>query len=813
MGMTSTEARDRTPGRRRVLVVEDVPVIAHFMTRTLERVGYEARAVHDGDEALGAVRDFAPHAVILDVLLPGLSGIEICRRIRADDALAGLVVIFATGHAFDDDACRELYDAGANWHLSKPVRPSALLEKLAELGLPPEIEDRPGSAERDLRAYEEVAATLFGSFDDLAVAVLLPDDARWIRGEPTEGALTATIRTGEEECDLQLAAPAARGDLLAAGRKAAHAWAPLVRLTRERDGLAHELGVAYESLTTIYEIGSDQALLADSDLALARIVQRAASVEAGLCATLWLVKEDGAHAVQHLGTTCPAPRPPSGILASVLAGSQGRIWNDYVAEPETEPELAAARRVAAAPLLRGDEAVGALVVWSETRGLFDSSHLALMTSLLGHMGMVLEQDRLRRDLVAGERIRRELEVGGEIQRLLLFGHVPKQLTSVDIGLFARPSRSVGGDFFAIYDQGEGIVDVLVGDVMGKGLPAALVGAAVKGSFDRHASAARFGGAAAHLRAPRDIVAAVHRDVAEHLVQLRRFATLTYARLDPRGGSLTIVDCGHPPVLRVRADDVEALAFDYPGRVNLPLGFHAEGSYEQVAVPLDGGDRLLLYSDGFTEAADDDGEMYGETRLADAFLHLEAENAEDATESLHTAIDAFAAGGRPDDDLTCAVLHVPERSATRSPVLIVEFPAVQGHLHLVRDLLQRSRRQAAPNGLEPASWDLLEVAAIEAVTNVVRHAYDADDAGPVRVEIREDEQGLILSVLDRGRPFRPGTIPVPMEDEARGGGFGLLLMQGILDEVEYERGAGGLNRLTLCKRFATRTCERMERSGS
>jgi DNA-binding response OmpR family regulator len=119
----------------RVLVVEDVRHMAHFLKRSLERAGYEVHAVHHGDEVLPAIATFSPRALILDLVLPGKSGLEICRALKGDPRHRDLKVLIVTGHSFDDASAEEIRDAGADCQFTKPVSPVSLRAKLIELGV------------------------------------------------------------------------------------------------------------------------------------------------------------------------------------------------------------------------------------------------------------------------------------------------------------------------------------------------------------------------------------------------------------------------------------------------------------------------------------------------------------------------------------------------------------------------------------------------------------------------------------------------------------------------------------------------------
>jgi DNA-binding response OmpR family regulator len=124
--------RDRTS----VLVVEDERHIASFLEFVLMRAGYEVAVVYDGEQALAAVEAFAPDAMLLDFMLPGLTGLEVLKRLRADPRYANLVIMVLSGRSFGDVPA-EVMEAGADEYCTKPIGPSTLLQKLADLGVPP----------------------------------------------------------------------------------------------------------------------------------------------------------------------------------------------------------------------------------------------------------------------------------------------------------------------------------------------------------------------------------------------------------------------------------------------------------------------------------------------------------------------------------------------------------------------------------------------------------------------------------------------------------------------------------------------------
>jgi DNA-binding response OmpR family regulator len=125
------------PGQRqaRVLVVDDERQTARLLEFILTKEGYRVARAADGPQALAAAGTFSPDAVLLDLQLPGLSGLEVLRRLRADPANAGLVVLVLTASSFEVPPA-EVLQAGADSHCTKPIAPTTLLRKLRELNVP-----------------------------------------------------------------------------------------------------------------------------------------------------------------------------------------------------------------------------------------------------------------------------------------------------------------------------------------------------------------------------------------------------------------------------------------------------------------------------------------------------------------------------------------------------------------------------------------------------------------------------------------------------------------------------------------------------
>ena len=123
----------------RILVVDDERHIARFLVYVLAREGYETQAAHDGEEALAAVESFAPDAVLLDLLLPKLSGQEVLARLRSNAKYARLKILMLTGCPMQEGDTGDPMNSGADAYFLKPIGPSVLISLLKQHGLPSQI--------------------------------------------------------------------------------------------------------------------------------------------------------------------------------------------------------------------------------------------------------------------------------------------------------------------------------------------------------------------------------------------------------------------------------------------------------------------------------------------------------------------------------------------------------------------------------------------------------------------------------------------------------------------------------------------------
>jgi serine phosphatase RsbU (regulator of sigma subunit) len=256
--------------------------------------------------------------------------------------------------------------------------------------------------------------------------------------------------------------------------------------------------------------------------------------------------------------------------------------------------------------------------------------------------MARDLRRSQEQLVAQERLRKELEIGRRIQKDLL-PRGPLRCPFAEVGGVSVPAREVGGDFFNYFPLQEGEVALLLGDVSGKGVPAALLMANLQATLR------------ARLAHEADLARLVDRldHELESSQPLSAYVTLFLAVLDGRSGALRYVNAGHNTQFVRRVDgSVDRLASS--GR---PPGLYPGGGYEEETIQLGDRDALFLFTDGIVEAEDESGEPFGMARLEAV---LSVHRGDDLDGLLRHAQEAVAAHRGPreaDDDATMLALRV------------------------------------------------------------------------------------------------------------------------------------------------------------
>ena len=288
--------------------------------------------------------------------------------------------------------------------------------------------------------------------------------------------------------------------------------------------------------------------------------------------------------------------------------------------------------------------IGVLYLDSRERGTLTSrATLAALDTLATEAAVAIENARLYRDSMEKARIEQELRIASQIQQALLpLGH--KTGAYFDAMGASIPCRAIGGDFFEYLDLADGRFGFALGDVAGKGPPAALLTAVLQGIF----VAQSFASAEPKETLSRINLALIHRSLES------RFATAFFGVLSP-DGSLSYCNAGHNPPMLIGRRGVRRLE-----EGGLILGVFEEVTYDQGQVTLDPGDVIVVFSDGVSEALSAENEEFGEARLQGLLDHDFAVEPEVMLDRVLEAVRVFTRGAVQNDDVTAMVVRYSGR---------------------------------------------------------------------------------------------------------------------------------------------------------
>jgi serine phosphatase RsbU (regulator of sigma subunit) len=281
-------------------------------------------------------------------------------------------------------------------------------------------------------------------------------------------------------------------------------------------------------------------------------------------------------------------------------------------------------------------------------GPFPPSDRRTLSLFANQAAIALENARLHLEALEKERLEREMQLAAEIQRRILPRGAP-EVPGYELVGWNRPARQIGGDYYDLFQRQDGHVGLVVGDVSGKGMPAALMVSTLHSALHLLLDQAGFGPALLEM---------LNRHILESSAA-NKFITLLLAELDPESGRVTYLNAGHNPGLLLRRNgDVEEL-----GSSGLPIGVLPGSRFLARTVTLAPGDLLCIYSDGITEVESPAEEEFGAARLLALLREQRERPLPKVLEAIQMATGRFSAGLPPGDDQTLVLLRRTPPGAT------------------------------------------------------------------------------------------------------------------------------------------------------
>jgi sigma-B regulation protein RsbU (phosphoserine phosphatase) len=410
-----------------------------------------------------------------------------------------------------------------------------------------------------------------------------------------------------------------------------------------------------EAFETLAEIGRDVASVLDLDELFSRIALSMRRLIDYRTFGIWLLREDRGELeiklAEQYGEKLEVPRVQlgEGLVGYAALHKEPVLVPDVSEDPRYINVVADVRSELAIPMLLKDRCIGVLDLESPELDAFTKRDVEILTMLASQAAVAIENARLYETVRANEvRLEKEVRFAQRVQAALLPVGLPKRMKGVDVAASFAPARELGGDFHDFLSPEANTLAVALGDVSGKGVPAALysVFAAelIRGrTFRRRFLPDRSG--------PASVLSSVNTIL--HQRQLEEYyCTLCYAIFDLKRRIVTLANSGLPYPIRATAEMVSQI--ELPG---VPLGAFHGSTYDEISMSLHIGDLFVFCSDGVFEAMNVNGDEFGAPRLLEVVEHSRGRATRAVVDEIFSAVEAFRAGAPPNDDMTAVAVKI------------------------------------------------------------------------------------------------------------------------------------------------------------
>jgi sigma-B regulation protein RsbU (phosphoserine phosphatase) len=347
--------------------------------------------------------------------------------------------------------------------------------------------------------------------------------------------------------------------------------------------------------------------------------------------------------------TVPRVKIGTGLVGYAALHKEAVNVPDVAADPRYIKVVDDARSELVIPLLLKDRCIGVFDLESPELDAFTKTHVEILTLLASQAAVAIENARLYETIRANEeRLEKEIRFAQRVQTALLPTELPKRLKGVDVCARFSPARELGGDLYDYLAPEPYSLVIAVGDVSGKGVPAALysafAGELVRSrTFRRRYAPDRF--------SPAGVLASVNSILHERRLE-EYYCTLCYASFDFKRRTVILANSGLPYPIRATRAAVEQI--ELPG---VPLGSFAGSTYEEVTFDLATDDLFVFCTDGVFEANDALGREFGAERLLEVVGATRRGGTREIVDAIFAAVHDFRGDTPPNDDMTAVALKI------------------------------------------------------------------------------------------------------------------------------------------------------------
>ncbi len=429
------------------------------------------------------------------------------------------------------------------------------------------------------------------------------------------------------------------------------------------------------------------------------------------------------------------------------------------------------------PIVLKDEVLGVICGFSHCKNAYTSKDLYFLELLASQVAIALHNATLFEGILARDKRRdHQLLVAQKLQGDRIPKYYKQSIAAMTCRLQA--ADELAGDFYDVFSLGRNSVALVIGDVANKGIAASLMTFSLLSMFRNVAKT---------LKPPCEILESINRSLIAQIKEDAWFATSFYGRLNTKTGVLTYSSAGHEQPIWYHADSGKVEKLDAAG---YPLGLFKSFPYETREVELKEGDRIVLYTDGVTDANNHEGERFSHKSLLDLVAHGGHLSSEQLTNKIIDSVEEFTCGRKQRDDIVVAVLELQADPWIHKTTTYQESP------ELITEILE----QLADYDLAQQVVYSIRLAIDEALANAWRHGLNQQNDLPFDVSYNISDEGFRIRVKDPGPGFEHESLPDPTVEENlfKSHGRGVFLIRQVMDEVEYNDLG---NELTVFCKFA------------
>ena len=409
------------------------------------------------------------------------------------------------------------------------------------------------------------------------------------------------------------------------------------------------------TLETLAEIGREMSSILDLDQLLTRIASLTKRLIDYRTFGILLLNEQSRELEMKLavsygkGAEKQHMKLGEGLVGWAALHKEPVLVADVSTDPRYVNLVEDARSELVIPMLIKDRCIGVFDLESPELNAFTKEHKELLTLLASQAAIAIDNARLYEEVRQNEeRIEKELRFAKRVQMALLPTELPKGLRGVDVAGRFEPATELGGDIHDYLAPDNNTLVVAVGDVSGKGAPAALYGAFAAELVRSRTMRRRF---APDRFSVSGVLQAMNTILHERQLE-EYFCTLCYAFFDFKAHTATLSNSGLPYPIHCTHD--ECMQIELPG---VPLGSFPGVTYDEVTLPLHKGDLFVFCSDGILEAMNEEDEEFGPRRLCDVVREYRQQTARAIVDAIYDAVAAFQRGTPPHDDMTAVAVKI------------------------------------------------------------------------------------------------------------------------------------------------------------